>query len=152
MSVIFHMELLLYLAEHHQFLQFLMLFFNVVTWCVYVCLCACWCVQSDNEDLNKTLPKNFKFPSTSPHHSFQHGNLLSPNSTMQSPSRISPVRSVGSTSRSRSTSIQRRPPVAASSRPNLSRYARNHDREELGRSDPAIARHVSSIPLLESTS
>ena len=113
---------------------------------MYVSLCMYLCIQSDNEDLNKTLPKNFRFPSTSPHHSthsIQHGNLLSPTSTMQSPSRISPVRSVGATSRGRSTSIQRRPPVAASSRPNLSRYSRNHDREELGKSDPAIARHVS---------
>ena len=99
--------------------------------------------QSDleHDDLNKTLPKNFRFPSH--HHTSSHGNLLSPNSTMQSPpNRISPVRSVGSTSRGRSTSIQRRPPVAGT-RPNLSRYARNYDKEELGRSDPAIARHVS---------
>lgn len=100
--------------------------------------------ESDNEDLNKTLPKNFRFPASHyphhPHQSTSHGNLLSPNSTMQSPpNRISPVRSVGATSRARSTSIQRRPHV--SSRPTLSRYARNNDKEGLGKSDPAIARH-----------
>ena len=65
---------------------------------------------------------------------------------MQSPpNQISPVRSVGATTRSRSTSIQRRPPVAANSRPNLSRYARNQDKEGLGRSDSAIARHVREL-------
>lgn len=98
--------------------------------------------QSDNEDLNKTLPKNFRFPANCHTHQSSHGNLLSPNSTMQSPpNRISPVRSMGSSTRYRSTSIQRRAPV--SSKPNLSRYARNNDKEGLGKSDPAIGRHVS---------
>ena len=98
--------------------------------------------QSDNDELNKTLPPNFRF-----HH---HHSYLSPSSVIMasSPSRISPIRSSELSSHQRSrtstSSLQRRQPVARNQRPNLSRYARNKEKGYMGKSDPAIARNVST--------
>ncbi len=91
-------------------------------------------LQSDNDELNKTLPHNFKF-----------GQHLTAPPTMQSSSlRSSPIRSMASSSRSpRTTSIQRRQPVAANSRPSPSRFKNKERCHHLNKSDPAIARNVS---------
>lgn len=95
--------------------------------------------QSDNDELNKTLPPNFRF---------HHHSHLSPSTVMaSSPVRISPIRSMELSSYQRSrtstSSLQRRQPVARNQRPNLSRYARNKEKGYMGKSDPAIARNVS---------
>jgi len=77
--------------------------------------------ESDNDDFNKTLPPNFKFCQA----------------MMQSPTRASPIRSFAHSTKQRSTTIQRRQPVAPGSKPSLSRYKKN----TLGKSDPALARN-----------
>ena len=79
--------------------------------------------QSDNDEFNKTLPANFKFRQV----------------MMQSPTRSSPIRSVAHSTKHRSTTIQRRHPVAPGSKPSLSRFKKN----TLGKSDPALTRNVS---------
>ena len=89
--------------------------------------------QSDNDELNKTLPSNFRF-STS--RSTLHPNMQSP------PTRISPIRSHASSTRQRATSIQRRQPVAPNQKPDLFKY-KGKPKAHMGKSDPAIARHVS---------
>ena len=58
---------------------------------------------------------------------------------MQSPTRSSPIRSVAHSTKHRSTTIQRRHPVAPGSKPSLSRFKKN----TLGKSDPALTRNVS---------
>ena len=107
--------------------------------------------QSDNDELNKTLPPNFRFH----HHHSSHSHLspspAPPGSTagtlMSSPVRISPIRSSEMSSHQRSrtstSSLQRRQPVARNQRPPLSLYARNKEKRYMGKSDPAIARNVS---------
>ena len=114
----------------------------------------CHLSQSDNDELNKTLPPNFRFHH---HHSTPTSHsLLSPSNAppgsaagtlMSSPVRISPIRSSEMSSHQRSrtstSSLQRRQPVARNQRPNLSRYARNKEKGYMGKSDPAIARNVS---------
>ncbi|XP_064387144.1 microtubule-associated serine/threonine-protein kinase 2-like isoform X2 [Halichondria panicea] len=93
--------------------------------------------ESDNDELNKTLPHNFKF-----------GQHLTAPPTMQSSSlRSSPIRSMASSSRSpRTTSIQRRQPVAANSRPSPSRFKNKERCHHLNKSDPAIARNCLLSP------
>ena len=56
---------------------------------------------------------------------------------MLSPSRGSPVRSLGVTTRgNKETSIRRRQPVAPHQKPNLLRYKK--ERRQLGKSDPDL--------------
>jgi microtubule-associated serine/threonine kinase len=86
---------------------------------------------SDNDELNKTLPHNFHLFPQSPLHSRPSSAI------MQSPTRGSPVRSLGVTTRqNKETSIRRRQPVAPHQKPNLLRYKK--ERRRMGKSDPAL--------------
>ena len=86
---------------------------------------------SDNDELNKTLPPNFHLFPQSPLHSRSSSGL------MLSPSRGSPVRSLGVTTRgNKETSIRRRQPVAPHQKPNLLRYKK--ESRQMGKSDPDL--------------
>ena len=108
--------------------------FYITSW--FICTMPLPHTQSDNDELNKTLPHNFKF-----------GHHLTAPPTMQSPAtRSSPIRSTASSSSrgTRNTTIQRRQPVAPNSRPSPNRF-RHREKSHLNKSDPAIARNVSLL-------
>lgn len=89
---------------------------------------------SDNDELNKTLPRNFHLFPQSPHRSRPSSGI------MHSPTRGSPVRSLGLTTRqNKETSIRRRQPVAPHQKPNLLRY-----KKRIGKSDPALCQELLS--------